>query len=182
MGMFDYIEINVPLPDSFDASRLSFQTKDLANQLEVYRIDHDRRLIKECCLYETVPEEERPNYGTPAWDGPLGKSRGCIRPTDQHDEFQDFTGEIEVYGSNACSVSPDGYVTSDDSPITVRGYTVWFEHGIVQKILLTESTNGEYNVDFPQISQEKSRGLSRQHIEREADCEAEAFPSVTDLG
>lgn len=79
MGMFDSITCNYPLPGLTDPTFINFQTKDLECLLTRYIITLERRLIKQYVEYEKCPEEQRPLYGTPEWNGGPVKLLGCLR-------------------------------------------------------------------------------------------------------
>lgn len=60
MGMFDYVYCDYSLlSDPPPGDPRAFQTKDLENMMDVYRIIGGR-LVKEIVEYEDVPLEERP--------------------------------------------------------------------------------------------------------------------------
>ena len=51
MGMFDFLYCDMPLPDGFKPEgKKGFQTKDLGNYLETYRITESGRLVLEKSL------------------------------------------------------------------------------------------------------------------------------------
>lgn len=66
MGMFDEIKCEYQLPDPV-VQEETFQTKSFERLLDRYTITCDGRLILHQVRYESVPEEERPYYGTPEW-------------------------------------------------------------------------------------------------------------------
>jgi hypothetical protein len=67
MGLYDELTCHYPLPDSAVQAEV-FQTKSLGRAMDQYAITRDGRLILHEARYETVPEEERPLYGTPEWE------------------------------------------------------------------------------------------------------------------
>ncbi len=97
MGMFNTITCEYELPDPEVQNHL-FQTKDLfENVLEEYIITSSGTMIWCKKEYEETPEEERPNWGTPAWDGTTSKLMGCMRVKNQTDIEMDFTGVFNFY-------------------------------------------------------------------------------------
>ncbi len=101
MGMFDNIDCEFPLPGVPDDTVLNdFQTKSFENRLEVYTITKDGRLIHHRTKYESVPEEERPYFGTPKWeDGTLFQLCGCMKTLSDGDVELDITDTIRFYTS-----------------------------------------------------------------------------------
>ncbi|MEW6635468.1 MAG: hypothetical protein AB1425_01490 [Actinomycetota bacterium] len=99
MGMYDEIRCEYPLPHS--GYRVlpdhTFQTKSLENLLEKYTITADGELIWHKVRLESVPEEERPCYGTPGWEKPLGKSIGSMREVPEGDERVPYHGDVYFY-------------------------------------------------------------------------------------
>ncbi len=109
MGMFDYICCEYPLPDDppewvqRHAREGVFQTKDTEAQfLETYTITADGKLIHHAMQYESVPENERPYWGTPEWEtSPFSRACGCIRAVPRGDvELSDFHRDLRFYTSN----------------------------------------------------------------------------------
>jgi hypothetical protein len=72
MGLFDRIELpaGLSLPGfDGDPSTIEWQTKSIGRPLmRQFRLTEDGRLLQEETHSETVPEEERPYYGTDKWD------------------------------------------------------------------------------------------------------------------
>ena len=87
MGLFDTITCHYPLHGLSDPSSIEFQTKDLECLMNSYTITREGRLIEHCKEYEECPESERPLYGTPEWNRPLGHLRDMLRvkPGSEHD-------------------------------------------------------------------------------------------------
>lgn len=99
MGLFDNIYVEYPLPDP-EVQFEVFQTKSLGPAMDDYTIDTNGRLIHHTKFYESVPEEERPFYGTPDWEQPIFKMFGCVRSINYGDRFMyDFSGEVRFYTS-----------------------------------------------------------------------------------
>lgn len=99
MGMFDNLRVKISLPDLSDevVKELIFQTKDTETQfMENYEISEDRRLMHMCVEYETVPEEKRPYYGKPNWEG-IGQFLGCVKTIKKGWEDTKFHGDIRFY-------------------------------------------------------------------------------------
>ena len=135
MGMFDEIICEHPLPDGFDARGVLFQTKDLDNLLERYTITPDGRLIAHREQSESVPEEERPYYGTPEWTTtPWFQFIGSLRTVPVGNEEIPLHGDVRLYHSNICMSEPEGVATVDDAPIDIREYVVRFTNGRVEWI------------------------------------------------
>jgi hypothetical protein len=98
MGMFDYVDCQYPLPSVEDDTRLEgFQTKSFDCRMETFTITKEGHLIHHTVRTESVPEEERPNWGTPRWSSPLGQLCGCMRSIPTGDVTLNFTGEVRFY-------------------------------------------------------------------------------------
>jgi hypothetical protein len=102
MGMFDEIICEYPLP-GVDVNIVfsgRFQTKSFENQMELYIIKDDGRIMHHGVRYESVPEEERPYFGTPEWKrGGLHKFCGAVRTVPTGDYYLDITETIRFYDS-----------------------------------------------------------------------------------
>jgi len=102
MGMFDNIKCEYPLPDKPIGAR-NWQTKSFGDGMvggfmDNYTITPEGKLILHKCTYETVPEEERPYYGTPDWDkNLLMQICGSMKSTPLEDEDQEYHGVINIY-------------------------------------------------------------------------------------
>ena len=104
MGMFDYITCHYPLPgQDFNIvwpADDPFQTKSFECMMEDYTITEDGRIIHHTVRYETVPDEERPYYGTEKWEtGFLAKFCGAMRSVSTGDVYLDLTDTIRFYSS-----------------------------------------------------------------------------------
>lgn len=98
MGMFDDVVCKYPLPD---CEETSFQTKDLENALFTYTITEEGRLLVEKYGLESVPEEERPYYGTKDWDdNPISHVFGSLRRVDVRTEDTCHHGDVYIYTIN----------------------------------------------------------------------------------
>src|SRR5919199_863327 len=98
MGLFDEITCKYPLPDPVVQDEI-FQTKSFDPIMDRYTITEDGRLILHSVRYESVPEEERPYYGTPEWDKPLGQLIGFMRSVPTGDVEIPYHGDIVFYTS-----------------------------------------------------------------------------------
>ncbi len=96
MGMYDYVDCRVPLPDARPTPPCLFQTKDLSCELEKFTINDDGRLIHHSVRYEEVPKAERPY---PNDDGILGFC-GAIKSIPTGDVDLNFHGVLEFYDYN----------------------------------------------------------------------------------
>ena len=101
MGMFDELICEYPLPDGDvdkDVQEAIFQTKSLDCAMDRYTITKDGRLTLHKIRYESVPEEERPHYGTLEWqDSPLAKMTGFLKPIPLGDVTIPYHGYLRFY-------------------------------------------------------------------------------------
>jgi hypothetical protein len=101
MGMFDELICEYPLPDGAvdrDVQEALFQTKSLDCTLDRYTITKDGRLILHKARYESVPEEERPYYGTPEWEeSPFLRTAGSLKSVPVGDVAVPYHGYIRFY-------------------------------------------------------------------------------------
>jgi hypothetical protein len=101
MGLFDRIELpaGLSLPGfDGDPSTIEWQTKSIGRPLmRQFRLTEDGRLLQEETHGETVPEEERPYYGTGKWDELV--FRGSIRTV--HDGWTErrYHGIVEFHAT-----------------------------------------------------------------------------------
>jgi hypothetical protein len=128
MGMFDYLQVDVPLPDGFEGRR--FQTKSTPAQfLDLYKITPDGRLLYEQYESYTVPEEERPGYKEYKETGnDLLLLRGSLGRRNVRWVDTDYHGDIEFY-----DWSEDGNQSSGLVRFRVR-----FTEGTLASIELVE--------------------------------------------
>jgi hypothetical protein len=125
MGMYDDLKCEYPLPNK-EVQNETFQTKDFECQMEEYLITREGKIIHHAVRYETVPEKERPYYGTPEWDEkPFVRSFGCIRTIPVGDVEIPFHGDITFY-TYLGDVNTDDYEWYE--------YEVRFTEGILTKI------------------------------------------------
>jgi hypothetical protein len=100
MGMYDevYVHANIDLPEfPFSADR-KFQTKHFDCLLDRFAITDNGRLTKETCVFEDVPEEERPYYNDPEYaTNPLLQYCGSIRKNVIGIHDTEFHGEFNFY-------------------------------------------------------------------------------------
>lgn len=99
MGMYDEITCEYPLPKSgyLVLPGHTFQTKSFENLLDKYTITTDGKLILHNEVWEPVPEEDRPYYGKPEWEKPLGAWVGSMRAIPAGDEEIPHHGDIYFY-------------------------------------------------------------------------------------
>jgi hypothetical protein len=103
MGMFDYVKCEYPLPEGAPdwAKGVYFQTHDTPRQfMENYTITAEGRLIYHSIRWETVPEEERPDYGKTGL-GALGKLRGMLRNVPTGDVDTNYHGDLYLIASRS---------------------------------------------------------------------------------
>lgn len=135
MGMFDNIivEKRLPLPKVKDRGDLadmkwkghSFQTKDLANYLGLYKITKDGKLQEQKFVYEDKTEDE-----IAAEKEAVKNNKWCIvhsqRVVDKYWEDCNFTGYVNFYDSfhgNPIGAYDDFDKVDDDS----WDYDYWVE-------------------------------------------------------
>lgn len=122
MGMFDYLNVKVPLPDGhIPSEEYSFQTKDFVCFMDDYEITEGGRLIHRDYRSEIVPIEERPYYGDEDFEGTLKKIAGSIKRVDLGVTDLNYHGDIEFHDII------DGCYTS---------YIARFTHGDLEHIKL----------------------------------------------
>lgn len=99
MGMFDWIECEMPLPEKPDTAKHGFQTKDTPDQmLTTYTITSDGLLMWRPYTYEDVPRSERPYPDAP--DDDPRSWFGASRKVEREPECLDFHGDIRFYTSD----------------------------------------------------------------------------------
>lgn len=96
--MFDNLRVEASLPDPEYQERI-FQTKSLECCLSDYTITREGRLVVREVEWEATPEEERPYYGTEAWErGGIVRFFGMLREKSARDVvLDDFHGDIIFY-------------------------------------------------------------------------------------
>lgn len=98
MGMFDNIRCEYPLPGLPDDAHPDWQSKSLDCAMGEYTITAGGLLVHHTTRMEAVPEEQRPYFGTPKWDGALGKLFGSMRVVPTGDVvLNNFTGAVNFY-------------------------------------------------------------------------------------
>jgi hypothetical protein len=154
MGMFDWVKVDVPLPDGWRAPNdETFQTKDFESTMTTIWITPEGRLMVEDSDIEIVPEAERPGYdpATGGFTGSLGGLIGSIRHINHKWRDLNYHGWFGFYGSE----SPDnghtgGFFTNgkrySDVNMTVElpsliwhEYRVKFTDGQLVEIVLDEN-------------------------------------------
>jgi len=103
MGMYDNVKCEYPLPDTPpEIQKDVFQTKAFGDGfvggfLDSYTITKEGKLILHKSMWESVPEEERPFYGTPQWDDPIGQLCGSLKRVPISDDEVNYHGVIRIY-------------------------------------------------------------------------------------
>lgn len=126
MGMYDYVVCEHPLDDGTTLNGVELQTKDFECSMDIVRITPEGRLILRETHGETVPEQERPYYGKPEWDGPykeLYRLSGSYRTIAHREYDAQYHGDMRF-----CSM--DSY------------YVARFTHGQLEYIRKVED---DYN-------------------------------------
>lgn len=103
MGLYDTIDLpdGLELPAfDHDPTAIDWQTKSIDRPNRgTYRITVDGRLLEEEFHRESVPEEERPYYGTEQWDSPLGKMAGSLQHVHEGWTERQYHGVVEFHAS-----------------------------------------------------------------------------------
>jgi len=89
MGMFDYLECQLPLPDTDETLTFDFQTKSLDCWLDNYQIRSDGTL-----WHETYDIEDRSDPNATGIYRMVGSATRVNRRWEQ----LAYTGEVEFYG------------------------------------------------------------------------------------
>lgn len=101
MGLFDTIELpaDLSLPGlDADPSTIEWQTKTIDRPvMRRFRLTRDGRLLQEETHSETVPEEDRPYYGTDKWEE--FAFLGSIRTVHEGWTERRYHGVIEFHAS-----------------------------------------------------------------------------------
>jgi len=97
MGMYDTVKCKYPLPQHTEVQDHTFQTKDFDCVLDEYTITEDGKLVLHEKIWEVVPEEERPYYGTEKWSNPLYRLFGSLRTRYLGDRVIDYHGDLRFY-------------------------------------------------------------------------------------
>lgn len=129
MGMFDTVRVEYPFPDaSFQDAE--FQTKDLECRMESYTITAEGQLVLHESHLEFVPDEQRPNYGTPEWGrGGFYQAMGMFNQVADGDVMlTDMHGDIYLSASRGRGKDWQYF-----------RWRVRFTHGKVEEIRLVDS-------------------------------------------
>jgi len=98
MSLYDDVKCEYKLPGATrEVQKDVFQTKNFECAMDNYTITEGGELIHHVHEYESVPEEERPHYGTPEWDQKLYKLVGCMRSKFVKDVKVNHHGIIFIY-------------------------------------------------------------------------------------
>lgn len=98
MGLYDDVRCKYKLPEApINVQKDVFQTKDFECMMDSYTITEDGELIHHIHEYESVPEEERPYYGTPEWDEKLFRLVGSMKSKFIKDVKVNCHGIIFIY-------------------------------------------------------------------------------------
>ena len=99
MGLYDNVKCKYKLPGATkEVQNDTFQTKDLGSTMDHYTITEEGELVNHVYEYYEVPEEERPNYGTPEWDSnPYSKLLGSMRSKFIENRKINYHGVISIY-------------------------------------------------------------------------------------
>jgi hypothetical protein len=100
MGMFDYVQSEIPLPDGFEGE---LQSKDFDCEMTTLVIRSNGRLEVERFEYEEVPPAERKH---PDPNDPM-HFVGMLRRVNRRWEDLNFHGDFNFYGSNERYGKPD---------------------------------------------------------------------------
>lgn len=102
MGMFDYVETELPLPDGFTGE---LQSKSFDCVLTTILIQADGRLLIKDREFESVPPNERPFP-----DHPRKSFWGSLRVTKERWRDLYFDGDFEFYGRDPTTEAWHSYV------------------------------------------------------------------------
>lgn len=127
MGMFDWVHCDYPLPGKPEGLRLSFQTKDLDNQMDTYTITAEGRLLKRCVEWEDTPADELPYKDEP--EGSFARLFGCMREKSAEIVDTNYHGDLIFYSEDE---------TADrEMPLPWYEYTIRFTQGQVTEVTRT---------------------------------------------
>lgn len=136
MGMFDYVECEVELPDAFvvEDQRYCFQTKNFENTMDTFRITKEGRLFYLEKIWEYLGEYD------PGWTKPKGTKIPKYEVVREEwvewhtHRGTPFHGEFNFY-------------TSDKNK-NWHEYIAIFEHGQLAKIIVDKKSNAYFNKLF----------------------------------
>lgn len=158
MGVYDTLICEASLPDDFDPEgEVEFQTKDLEQAFQTYRITADGRLLWHKTMLRSVPPEQRPYWGTSEWEqSPLYPLIGSLEEISQGWQvLEEFTGTIRFYWTNLSAVGPEGMKTRDGRPACRREYRAHFQNGKLDA--LTGGSELLEPESFPEAERRDSR-------------------------
>ncbi len=97
--MFDNIRCEYKLPGAvMEIQNALFQTKNFERMSDTYTITEGGEFIHHVHEYESVPEEERPHYGTPEWEEKsLYRWVGSIKSKFVEDVKVNHSGLVNIY-------------------------------------------------------------------------------------
>ena len=98
MGMYDYVKFEERPSDMLEVRE--WQTKEFDCQMETYTIKKDGRLIHGREIYEDVPKEERPYWGTKKWEEGIFQICGSIRVANTEYIDTNHHGLVHIIGDN----------------------------------------------------------------------------------
>lgn len=99
MSVYDHIKCLYPLPDT-EFPDEEFQTKCLGTWFNDYTITVQGRLIHHTVREESVPEHERPYFGTAEYESdPFAKMCGSMRLVPTGDVDTNYNGLLNFYTS-----------------------------------------------------------------------------------
>lgn len=117
MGMFDWVRVEVQLPDNYpdeERREREFQTKEFDNIMQTYVITNKGELYRECYEYEWIEDETRQLFG-----GYMKEIEGSYRR-----EYLDFHGDLRFYsGSKYNGKWRDYYARFTEGKLT----KIWYE-------------------------------------------------------
>lgn len=149
MGMFDYLRCEYVLPNP-EAQEFEFQTKDLECQMARYLITATGQLVEHATRTESVPEEERPYFGTDKWndESEIYKLIGCVRSVPVGDIVIQHHGDIFFYETRGIleddSIAP--YLGGYDGNEEFGGWIVRNAAG--ERVKAKSVTTFEYQARF----------------------------------
>lgn len=91
MGMFDYLQCDLPMPDGREVTKDGFQTKSLWCSMDRFTITRQGRLIYHRCRYEPGPDREiKPGIMCPQYER-----------VAMGDVNMDYHGDLAIHGTAA---------------------------------------------------------------------------------
>lgn len=117
MGMFDYMIVEVPLPDGWEPEPNSLQTKDFDNNLTTVKITADGRILTLDFDLDFVPKEDRPYPDEEGLRGLFGMTR---RDNERWRDL-DFHGWCTFYGHESYEARKAYKYRKDDVRVDLGG-------------------------------------------------------------